>query len=87
MSLLRRQSAAAKYRPDKINPLLVSEAPPCAPDRYFCFEHVDKHDWLFRYVWEGLTGDKPNPGSKAEHVAALREKGVYMIDLHEVHLD
>lgn len=83
MSLDQRQVAAKKYRPNKINLLLVAEAPPCTPDRYFYFERVDKHDWLFRYVWEGLMGDKPDRTQKAKHLAALRDAGVYMIDLHE----
>jgi hypothetical protein len=83
MSLSDRQIAAAKYRPNKIKLLLIAEAPPCTPGRYFYFEHVDQHDWLFRYVWEGLMGDKPDRSSKAEHLAALRDAGVYMIDLHE----
>lgn len=83
MSLAQRQTAAAKYKPSKIKLLLVAEAPPCTPDRYFYFEHVDQHDWLFRYVWEGLMGDKPDRTRKAAHLEALRDAGVYMIDLHE----
>lgn len=83
MSLPQRQAAAAKYKPSRIELLLIAEAPPCTPGRYFYFEHVDRHDWLFRYVWEGLMGDKPDRAHKAEHLAALREAGVYLIDLHE----
>lgn len=83
MSLSDRRAAAAKYRPGVIRLLLVAEAPPCTPGRYFYFEHADPHDWLFRYVWEGLTGDKPDRGRKPEHLAALRDAGVYLIDLHE----
>lgn len=83
MSLAKRAAAAARYRPTRIRLLLVAEAPPCAVDRYFYFEGVDAHDWLFRYVWEGLTGEKPRREDKAEHLAALRDAGVYYIDLHE----
>ncbi len=82
-SLSDRQIAVAKYRPNKIKLLLVAEAPPCTLGRYFYFEHVDQHDWLFRYVWEGLMGDKPDRSRKAGHLAALRDAGVYMIDLYE----
>ena len=78
-----RATAASRYRPSKVKLLLVAEAPPCTPSRYFYFEHVDQHDWLFRYVWEALTGDKPDRARKAEHLAALRGSGVFMIDLHE----
>lgn len=83
MSLARRQAAAALRRPAHINLLLVAEAPPCATDRYFYFEDVAQHDWLFRYVWEGLTGAKPERALKASHLDALRRAGVYLIDLHE----
>lgn len=83
MSLSNRQAAAAKCQPRTIKLLLVAEAPPCTPERYFYFEHVDRHDWLFRYVWEGLMGDKPERAHKAEHLAALRDAGVFLIDLHE----
>lgn len=83
MSLADRVAAAEKYRPTRIKLLLVAEAPPCTPDRYFYFEHVDEHDWLFRYVWEGLMGAKADRSQKAEHLKALRDAGVFMIDLHE----
>lgn len=66
--------------------LLVAEAPPCATDRYFYFEHVDTGDWLFRYVWEGLTGTKPDRAEKAVQLGRLRELGVFLIDLHEANV-
>lgn len=78
-----RQAAAAKYMPARIRLLLVAEAPPCTPERYFYFEHADQHDWLFRYVWEGLFGDKPDRTRKPEHLAGLQRAGVFMIDLHQ----
>lgn len=81
--LAKRRAAAARYKPGTIELLLIAEAPPCTADRYFYFEHVDPHDWLFRYVWEGLMGGKPDREHKAQHLAALRDAGVYMIDLHE----
>ena len=61
----------------------MAEAPPCDLDRYFYFKDVKQHDWLFRHVWEGLTGDKPARDAKAEHLATLRDRGVYLIDIHE----
>jgi len=86
MSLDKRRAAAAKFKPRQVELLLVAEAPPCAPDRYFYFEKVDRHDWLFRYVWEGLMGSKPDREDKASHLAALRDAGVYIIDLHEANI-
>lgn len=83
MSLAQRQTAASKYKPGNIKLLLIAEAPPCTAGRYFYFEHADPHDWLFRYVWEGLMGDKPDREQKARHLAGLRDAGVYMIDLHQ----
>lgn len=82
-SLAVRRQAAAKYKPKSINLLLVAEAPPCDTDRYFYFEYVVEHDWLFRYVYEGVTGEKPTRERKAEHLARLRDAGVFTIDLHE----
>lgn len=81
--LAERKAAAEKYRPKKIELLLVAEAPPCATDRYFYFGDVEQHDWLFRYVWEGLTGEKPERDEKPKHLATLRDRGVFLIDLHE----
>lgn len=78
-----RCKAAKKYQPESVRLLIVAEAPPCTPERYYYFEHVDQHDWLFRYVWEGLTGQKPDRARKAECLAALQAAGVFMIDLHE----
>ncbi|MHC4977207.1 MAG: hypothetical protein ACYTF7_11470 [Planctomycetota bacterium] len=82
-NLSRRRRAARKYLPSRVELLLVAEAPPCDTDRYFYFEEVDRHDWLYRYVWEGLTGCKPIRGEKASHLAAMRDAGVFLIDLHE----
>lgn len=86
MSLMERHAAVEKYRPKKIRLLLVAEAPPCDTDRYFYFEKVGTHDWLFRYVWEGLTYEKPEREKKPEHLAALKEMGVFLIDLHEANV-
>lgn len=84
--LASRQAAAARYKPVKVNLLLIAEAPPCDTDRYFYFEDVPQHDWLFRYVYEGLTGIKPDRASKAAHLAQLRDQGVFLIDLHEANI-
>lgn len=87
MTLARRRGASARYRPKRTELLLVAEAPPCDVDRYFYFEDVDRHDWLFRYVYEGLTGEKPDRSEKASHLARLRDAGVFLIDLHEENVE
>lgn len=85
--LAERRAAARRYKPKQVELLLVAEAPPCDTDRYFYFEDVDAHDWLFRYVWEGLTGEKPGDRANKKHqLAALRDAGVFLIDLHEANV-
>jgi len=84
MPLKERFAAAEKYKPSSVRLLLVAEAPPCTLDRYFYFESVDKQDSLFRYVWQGVTGE--NAGAREQkpaQLAALRKDGVFLIDLHE----
>ncbi|HYC99752.1 MAG TPA: hypothetical protein VEB22_00865 [Phycisphaerales bacterium] len=86
-SLAARRAAASRYRPGTIRLLLVAEAPPCEVTRYFYFEDVDRHDWLFRYTYEGVTGKKPTRGAKTANLGELRDAGVFMIDLHEENVE
>ncbi|MBN4060394.1 hypothetical protein JYT11_00965 [Planctomycetaceae bacterium AH-315-I19] len=84
MPIQRRLAAAAKYKPSTIQLLLVAEAPPCTLDRYFYFDSVDKQDSLFRYVWQGITGEHAGEREhKPIQLAAFRDAGVFLIDLHE----
>ena len=76
----RRAAAARRWQPDRIDLLLVDEAPPAALDRYFYFEDVASHDSLFRYVVEGVLGEKPTR-DKAPYLAGLRDRGVFLVDL------
>ena len=78
----RRAAAAVRYRPALIDTLLVAEAPPSAPDRYFYFEHVPAHDSLFRHVAEAVLGEKPSR-DKAEYLDELRERGWFLVHLSE----
>jgi len=78
----RRRQAAERYRPGVVDTLLVAEAPPACDDRYFYFERVQKHDDLFRNVVTGVLGVTPNRGDKSRHLAALRDRGVFLIDLY-----
>jgi len=55
----RRARAARKYKPAKITTLLVAEAPPSAPERYFYFDDVHAHDSLFRNVAKAMLGSAP----------------------------
>lgn len=78
----RRRAAAARWRPDVVDLLLVAEAPPSALDRYFYFEDVRTHDSLFRHVVEGVLGEKPSR-DKPPYLDALRDRGIFLIDLCE----
>lgn len=74
-------TAAGKYRPDRIDLLLVAEAPPSKEDRYFYFEDVHSHDWLFVGVAEVLLGKKPDRKTKANVLEDLKGRGVFLVDL------
>jgi mannose-6-phosphate isomerase len=88
----RRSSAASAKSPSAQGPVdadvkavrdrrAVAEAPPSAPDRYFYFEDVQAHDSLFRHVAKTVLGTAPSRDRKAEALAQLRSRGVFLIDL------
>jgi len=77
----RRERAARKYRPRSVDLLLVAESPPRALDRYFYFEDVPKPDALFRYVAGTILATEPTRETKPAHLAALRDRGIFLIDL------
>ena len=77
----RREREREKYRPKAIDLLLIAEAPPCSEDRYFYFDDVREHDWLFRYVIKGLFAVTPPRDEKVTYLAKLKAQGVYLIDL------
>ncbi len=79
----RRETAALKYKPAAIKLLLIAEAPPCSEDRYFYFEDVTQHDWLFRYVAKGILGAVSPRDQKARDLEKLRDAGVFLIDASE----
>ena len=78
----RRREAAARYRPDRIDTLLIAEAPPSALDRYFYFEDVQTQDSLFRHVAEMVLGEKPTR-DKAPYLDELKERGWFLIHVAE----
>ncbi len=77
----RRAQAAEQYRPDRIRLLLIAEAPPADPNRYFYFHEVNAHDSLFRHVIRSLLGVEPTRENKAELLAQLQQQGTFLIDL------
>lgn len=80
---LRRRRAARKYKPSCVALLLVAEAPPRAPDRYFYFDDVQTQDSLFRYVCKVILGRVPNRDDKPVALSELKDRGVFLIDLSE----
>jgi hypothetical protein len=77
----RRAVAAARYQPQQIELLLVAEAPPSAPDRYFYFDDVRGHDSLFRHVVRAVLGTEPSRAEKAADLQRLSHRGVFLVDL------
>src|SRR5260221_5567411 len=77
---MRRAAAAEKYRPHKIDVLLIAEAPPSSPDRYFYFLDVREQDALFRYVSKSLFGVPPTR-DKAPVLEQLKAARVFLIDV------
>lgn len=84
--LAARQRAADAYTPSAVRLLLIAEAPPCDTDRYFYFTHPDRHDWLFRYVYLGLTGTKADPADKPRCLEQIRRCGVLVTELHQANV-
>jgi hypothetical protein len=83
----RRARAARKYKPARVKLLLVAEAPPSAPDRYFYFESVREQDSLFRHVARSILGADPTRENKPHLLAELRDEGVFLIDVKRDPLD
>jgi hypothetical protein len=79
----RRELAARQFKPETIDLLLVAEAPPSALDRYFYFPDVREQDSLFRYVCRARLDREPTREGKADLLAELRDRGVFLIDLQE----
>lgn len=78
-----RLVAANRYRPSRIPLLLVAQAPPAAPDRYFYFPQVSSHDDLFRYVVRAVLRIEPTRDDKPQLLEKLAEAGVFLIDLKD----
>jgi hypothetical protein len=83
LAAARRRRATAHYKPHDIDLLLVAKAPPTALDRYFYFEDVRGQDALFRHVAARLLRRKPTRANKAELLAELSRRRVFLIDLVE----
>jgi hypothetical protein len=77
-----RDAATAKYKPEPVQLLLVAEAPPPSPDRYFYYEDVHDQDSLFRHVVRAILAIEPSRSEKASQLQQLADRGVFLIDLN-----
>jgi hypothetical protein len=77
----RRDAAAARYKPEAVELLLVAEAPPAALDRYFYFKDVPDQDSLFRHVARAVLAIEPSRSQKPVQLQRLGDRGVFLIDL------
>lgn len=88
----RYARARNKYKPSTIQTLIIAEAPPCTPERYFYFEEVRTHDSLFLEIMGVLYPEQKqrylksrrDPALKEELLEAFREDGFWLLDLSEV---
>ena len=77
----RHDAAAARYKPEAVELLLVAEAPPAALDRYFYFEDVPDQDSHFRHVVRAVLAIEPSRSQRARQLQRLAGRGVFLIDL------
>lgn len=88
------EKARNKYKPDRVKYLLVAEAPPDSVERFFYYDNVHQHDYLFLGVSQALYPDlKENflasrRSSKIKSSILLKFKadGFYLLDLSELPL-
>ena len=66
--------ARNKYKPAKIQTLLLTEAPPCNLDRYFYFEDVKKQDALFLEITGVLYPDSKERYLRSGRKTELKEE-------------
>jgi len=77
----RRERWARRFRPAEIDLLVVAEAPPSDLGRYIYFPEVATHDSLFRELAALILNDAPTRKNKPDLLDALRDAGVFLIDL------
>jgi hypothetical protein len=82
----QRERARERYRPQRVEVLFVAEAPPLAADRFFYFEKVAAHDWLFlglmRWLYEEARDLQTEElrERKGDFLSRFSEDGYFLID-------
>lgn len=88
------EKARQKYKPQTIKYLLIAEAPPDSIDRFFYYDTVRQHDYLFLGVAQALYPDLKAQfilsGRSSEIKVSILQKlqadGFYLMDLSELPL-
>lgn len=88
------EGARLKYKPNNVKYLLIAEAPPDSVERFFYYENVRQHDYLFLGVAQALYPNlKENyinsrRSSEIKKMILLKFKadGFYLLDLSELPL-
>lgn len=96
ISQLKKQleNARQKYKPGTVKYLLVAEAPPDSLERFFYYETVRQHDYLFLGVAEALYPKLKeqfllsgrSSEMKTKILQKLQQDGFYLLDLSELPL-
>ncbi len=88
------EQARQKYKPAKIELLLIAEAAPDSLDRFFYYEDVKSADYLFLGVIEVLNPELKNVYLQTDRnsevkkiiLEELKATGIYLIDLYQLPL-
>jgi hypothetical protein len=80
-----------KYLPaGRIEIVFIAEAPPADPARFFYFDQVDSHDWLYLGLIRVLFADardldvKQLRNQKPDYLERFRTRGYYLIDASDL---
>ena len=74
------------YLPEQIKILFVAEAAPDSPERFFYYDNVQEHDWLYLALMRALYKETRTApvdylrGHKSELLKRFQEDGYYVID-------
>ena len=80
-----RSAAAEKYQPERTRVLFVAESPPQSAERYFYFENVNGHDWLWIALMKALYASewgriKTERQRKPYWLAKFQKSGFRLVD-------
>lgn len=95
-SELKKQLEKARlaYKPDSVKYLLVAEAPPDSVERFFYYDNVHQHDYLFLGIAQALypeLKDKFLASGRSSEIKdsillKFKADGFYLLDLSELPL-